>query len=247
MVRGKKVKEPLWREWERLSLRNGLRRAIFSTNGDKYLGEWQNDVKGGKGFISDKNGWLYEGDWAGGLRHGHGVLSKMQKSGCRKILYIGGWYRGKKDGEGRELCDDGSIYQGHWANGMRNGEGQMWYNNGDYYEGEWKDNLPHNKGVLIYGIIQTPRTNGSIYEGEWLNGKKHGHGCYYHIRTGQMQQGLWINDISRCCEFSDAPFRNSAINPTQYPIQKIFLVDKAEVIQQAKEEIMENEGNLTTH
>lgn len=44
---------------------------------------------------------------------------------------------------------------------MRNGKGKFVYKEGSVYDGEWKDNMMNGNGILYY-------PNGKIaYEGEW--------------------------------------------------------------------------------
>lgn len=44
----KPYKEPRSRKLEELTKKNGLRHAVFSIKGDKYVGEWKNNLKEGE-------------------------------------------------------------------------------------------------------------------------------------------------------------------------------------------------------
>lgn len=44
----KSYKEPRSRVLEESTKKNGLRHAIFNIKGDKYVGEWKNNLKHGK-------------------------------------------------------------------------------------------------------------------------------------------------------------------------------------------------------
>lgn len=46
----KKIDVPRSRKLEKSTYKNGLRHAIFSTNGYKYIGEWKNNNKHGMDF-----------------------------------------------------------------------------------------------------------------------------------------------------------------------------------------------------
>lgn len=48
----KSYKEPRSRVLEESTKKNGLRHAIFNIKGDKYVGEWKNNLKHGKNDIS---------------------------------------------------------------------------------------------------------------------------------------------------------------------------------------------------
>ena len=57
-------------------------------NGDKYQGEWTNDIVNGKGKLISANGSIYDGEW----RHG------------------------KKSGKGKFINNNGSTYEGIFIN-----------------------------------------------------------------------------------------------------------------------------------
>lgn len=66
--------------------------------------------------------------------------------------------------------------------------------------------------------------NGDRYEGEWKNDKKHGWGRFYHLNTGQMQEGVWCDNIAINSTMEDIPFRQSALYSTQYPIPPVIIL-----------------------
>ena len=48
-------------------------RGVMSfNNGDKYYGEFRNDLKSGYGLYIHENGLRYEGQWSKDLQHGIG-------------------------------------------------------------------------------------------------------------------------------------------------------------------------------
>ncbi|XP_075224592.1 uncharacterized protein LOC142326190 isoform X2 [Lycorma delicatula] len=210
----KKYKFPRTKLQENTTLKNGLRHAIFSSNGDTvYTGEWKNDKKSGKGIEIYKNKWVYEGDWLNGKRHGYGILSYQLENLIRVLKYEGMWENGKPYGFGTQQYDDGSMYEGDWIDGKRSGKGRMWFKDKSFYEGEWLNEKPHGHGLHVYA-------NGNRYEGEWLNGMKYGAGHYYHLDTGQIQNGVWLNDKAVVSQIADSTYRQTAIHPTPYPITK---------------------------
>lgn len=60
------------------------------------------------------------------------------------------------------------------------------------------------------------------YEGEWKDDKKHGNGKYYHLDKGQVFIGTWVDDIAKCGVMEDFN-RDTATNPTKYPIPEVEL------------------------
>ena len=45
-----------------------------------------------------------------------------------------------REGYGRQIWPDGSIYEGMWNHNMANGSGILIKSNGDLYQGEWVNN-----------------------------------------------------------------------------------------------------------
>ncbi|CAK9812297.1 MORN repeat-containing protein 3 [Anthophora quadrimaculata] len=218
----KVIKDSYVKRKTELSKRNGLRHAIFSTKSKTlfkgyYRGEWNNDMKEGRGKMLDRDGWIYEGSWFNDKKNGYGVLSKFSKEDHTiRQRYIGEWVDGKKQGFALSWFEDGSMYEGDFCRNKRHGYGRMWHCNGDYYEGSWRNDFYHGLGTLV-------KANGNRYEGEFVKGKRDGYGTYYHIVNGQQQYGFWKSDYFINGTMSDADFRQSALYPTPYPIPPLEL------------------------
>ena len=67
----------------------------------------------------------------------------------------------------RHELPDGSYYVGGFERGRANGQGRRTWANGDVYEGNFIDDVMQGHGVLTWH-------DGSHYDGEWVNGKRHG-------------------------------------------------------------------------
>ena len=78
--------------------------------------------------------------------------------------YEGTFYEGARQGEGRCLYADGTVYSGAWAAGVRSGLGECVLPSGDSYYGMWEAGERHGQGAYVY------RAKGRIYEGEWVRG-----------------------------------------------------------------------------
>lgn len=48
LVKKPRTREPLWHEWDQKAQKHGLRHTVYDVNGDKYTGEWQDNLKHGK-------------------------------------------------------------------------------------------------------------------------------------------------------------------------------------------------------
>ena len=57
---------------------------------------------------------------------------------------------------------------------IRQGKGRQIWPDGSMYEGWWKDNKANGKGRLIHA-------DGDVYDGMWLDDKAHGYGVYRHL------------------------------------------------------------------
>ncbi|KAJ4434242.1 hypothetical protein ANN_22791 [Periplaneta americana] len=114
-------------------------------------------------------------------------------------------------GHGIYSYSDGSWYQGEWKNGERHGIGLCVLPDGSFYYGQWENDKYHGLGLYV-------KANGNRYEGEWHCGNKHGHGKFYHLKSGQLQEGVWRDNICVRSNMTDIYFRQSAPEPTNYPI-----------------------------
>ncbi|CDW87368.1 mitogen-activated protein kinase 16 [Stylonychia lemnae] len=108
------------------------------------------------------------------------------------VMYQGEYdqFTNQKDGRGRAIHRDGTVYDGLWKNDLRNGYGRVIKSNGDYYIGEWKDGKKNgigkyyfNDGMIyqgkwtqgnIQGLVLLNNSNGNYLGGQWLNGNKYG-------------------------------------------------------------------------
>jgi hypothetical protein len=76
------------------------------------------------------------------------------------VRYIGQFHNGTRNGRGKQVWPDYTLYEGYWVDDRANGRGRLIHANGDVYEGEWKDDKAHGKGVYT-------KNDGSSYTGEW--------------------------------------------------------------------------------
>ena len=52
----------------------------WDDTGNKYVGEWKNDVEDGQGTLTWANGAEYVGEWKYGKRNGQGTLTRLDKT-----------------------------------------------------------------------------------------------------------------------------------------------------------------------
>ena len=68
----------------------------FEEKYDYYEGQWENNIKKGKGFMKFKNSDEYNGEWSNNLRNGQGELKKYGPL----CYYAGEWSEGWKKSSG---------------------------------------------------------------------------------------------------------------------------------------------------
>ncbi|KAF6716524.1 MORN repeat-containing protein 3, partial [Oryzias melastigma] len=213
---------------ESMTLKSGFRHTVFSLNGNKYTGEWQDNKKHGIGTQIWKNtGAVYNGEWRFGKYDGYGtyyVLEPESKSYVWK--YDGEWKNGMKHGYGIYFYNDTAVYEGEWSEGQRSGRGKMFHENGDVYEGEWMNDKNHGEGKLLFA-------NGSWYEGSWKDGKRNGNGKSYNSEKGLLYVGFWVDGEAKCgtlCEYE----KDKAPEPSKSTFPKLHLVDSELVLKEAQ-------------
>ncbi|KAK5644890.1 hypothetical protein RI129_006190 [Pyrocoelia pectoralis] len=205
-----------------LSNKNGARKSVYNIWNDKYVGEWKDNIKKGKGACLTRTQRLYEGDWKDNFRDGYGVFCLPKEDNTFILEYRGEWKKGLQCGFGQKHYKDKGYYLGNLKNSKRHGWGEMWYSNGGYYIGHWENDLRHGGGMWV-------RSDGNRYEGSWNTDLKHGKGRFFHLNTGQMQEGVWKTDICIYSVVVDIPYRQSAVLPTPYPIPIVMLQKPNEV------------------
>ena len=42
-----KKREPLWKDWDKLAQKDGVRKTILAVGGNEYIGEWKDNLKHG--------------------------------------------------------------------------------------------------------------------------------------------------------------------------------------------------------
>ena len=54
-----KEREPLWKEWDYLAQKKGVRHTVYSVNGNEYTGEWLDNKKDGRFFTFFSSLFIY--------------------------------------------------------------------------------------------------------------------------------------------------------------------------------------------
>jgi hypothetical protein len=154
-----------------------------------YNGEWKEDNRSGNGMMIWKTGEMYVGEWLDNLRYGHGFNKYPENDVYKRVSYDGEWKENERSGNGTFIWKTGEKYIGEWLNNLRQGHGILTYSEDDErasYDGEWKEDEASGNGTLTW-------KNREKYVGEWLNGLYHGHGVWTFAdhSTAKSYDGEW--------------------------------------------------------
>lgn len=154
------------------------------TDGSRYVGEFVDGKRHGKGTNYFADGTRYDGDWKNGYMNGYGVC--VYADGEK---YEGEWADGKRHGQGTCFYASGAKYVGKWVNNKKQGKGIYYYVNPTAtYDGDWYDNVRHG-----YGVEEIHAQGGTQrYEGEWKDNKRCGKGKIRYI-DGEVKEGYFEN------------------------------------------------------
>ena len=158
-----------------------LFRIIHYDTGNRYEGEFKNDLREGYGIFYTSDGDRYEGEFKNELIEGYGIW--YFSNGDR---YEGEFKNNLIEGYGIKYFCNGERYEGEFKNDLREGYGLMYFYNGNRYEGEFKNDLIEGYGIKYF-------SNGDRYEGVWKNNFVEGYGIFYSSLGLKVQRYFKYN------------------------------------------------------
>ncbi|CAG9320037.1 unnamed protein product [Blepharisma stoltei] len=164
------------------------KKSIKLTSGVKYIGDWKDNKRDGKGKNIWENEDIYEGEWKNDMQNGWGKNVWIDGS-----MYIGQYKNNLKEGIGEYCWEDGTSYLGEWKDNCINGIGRYTWEDGRDYLGEWVNGAMQGFGIFTW-------KDGKKYEGGWHRGKKHGEG-YTIWPDGRVCRDFWEHNrnIEKFC------------------------------------------------
>ena len=101
-------------------------------------------MRNGKGIFVNEYGEKYEGNWENDLKNKNGIYFYKNRD------VFNGEFKDDKIIHGKKTFHDGTIYEGNFQDDLFNGEGEFLYPNGDKYIGNFKQNLMNGQGKLFF-------------------------------------------------------------------------------------------------
>ena len=120
---------------EKFKNREGNDEVFNTTSDDKYVGEFKNGLRHGKGTLNFSDGRKYVGEFKDGTIHGQGTLTDL----VNLFKYVGEWEAGEMHGQGTLLWANGRKYIGELERGKMHGQGTLTSSNGRVQSGLWRD------------------------------------------------------------------------------------------------------------
>eukprot|EP00741_Cyanophora_paradoxa_P004025 tig00000754_g3910.t1 len=167
--------------------------------GDRYVGEWREGKKHGRGSLYYGDGYSsYVGEWREGTQNGRGrfvygdAAVGNEDEHCKKYHS----FAAKSDGS----CGGGE-YEGMWKDGKKHGHGVLRWGN---FSGEFSGPLAndyspeslvvrHARKRYAFGAKKSQMEisrNFYVYVGDWDEDERHGRGVYTDIE-GNSYEGAW--------------------------------------------------------
>ena len=129
----------------------------------KYVGDYKDGERTGKGTFYYTDGSKYVGEWLNNKRNGHGITTFPDDDSSGRKSFEGE-YENDKALFGTLTWKSGSKYVGDFKDGERTGQGILYFIDGTKYIGEWLNNKQHGQGILY-------SADGEVLtEGNWQNG-----------------------------------------------------------------------------
>ena len=152
------------------------------SSGNKFVGEWKDNLKHGQGTMTWTDGSKYVGEYKGDKRHGQGTFTYSNGS-----KYVGEYKEGVKSGQGTYTYANGDKYIGEFKDDLLSGQGTFTYSSGDKYEGGWKDDKFNGQGTYTFA-------DGSKDVGEWEFSKLNGYAIQYNADGTIRREGIFKDD-----------------------------------------------------
>lgn len=131
--------------------------------GDRYEGQFIDDVREGWGSYTWAEGCKYAGEWKNAEMDGRG--DRTYENGDR---FVGDFAHNQAHGKGIKYFADGGRYEGEMSHDSLNGCGTYTWECRDEYHGQFRNDRPNGRGIMV--VV----SDGCTYDGTWHDGLQHG-------------------------------------------------------------------------
>ena len=134
-------------------------------NGDKYVGEFRDNVFHGQGIKTVADGEKYVGEYKDGKKHGQGTYTFGTNSKWAGDKYVGEYRDGKRNGQGTYTFADGRRDVGEFKDDVLNGYAIQYRADGSILkEGIFKDDkfLYAQKVTPEVPVVKAPKASDEI-------------------------------------------------------------------------------------
>lgn len=132
-------------------------------------------------------------------------------------IYEGNFKDGAADGFGTIRYKDGSVYRGEIRMGELHGRGSLQYAGGTVYEGDFQNDTFQGKGRMVYA-------SGTVYEGDFQNGSPQGYGKYIFTNgaryEGEVRNGRFHG--KGCLTYADGTAKKGYFENDEYKGKRWF-------------------------
>ena len=124
--------------------------GVIEKEGNKYSGEFQNNLFHGKGMYVFVGGDYYNGQFHEGVPHGWGMYVFLADNPLKGDRYVGEFKDGQAHGRGTTFFKIGAVYTGQYAFGLPEGLGTYIDPKGIIlHEGEWQQGKFHKPAYVV--------------------------------------------------------------------------------------------------
>jgi len=125
---------------------------VSVSSGDRFLGNFVQGLRCGKGTYTWACGDVFEGSWLDDERNGFGILRYQNGD-----VYDGQWVQGRRSGWGKMTFLCGDTFQGEWLSDNFCGKGAYTFSDGRLLQGQWADGtLVKEYEVDVSGPSKSP-------------------------------------------------------------------------------------------
>ena len=134
-------------------------------DGSRYVGEWRDSRRNGRGIHYRANGGVLDGQWQDDRPKGYGSYRFTNRA-----RYAAEWTGGARTGLDPDAWSVGGVYVGQ-HDGRENGEGTVMYSDGVTYVGGYRDGKKTGKGTMVRTAAPTERASSSCQAGPFTWGR----------------------------------------------------------------------------